>query len=115
MSDSTTPLTEQGKSAVATLLPSVFTPPGKGPGYATALVATYVMVIFVVLIAVAYLRNNDQMLGILTGVGATMAGAAVNYYLGSSAGSDKKTDLLAASVPAPAPLALSDPNSSTQT
>ena len=51
--------------------------------------------------AIAWIKNDYTLLIALAGAAATNATSVVNYWIGSSAGSDKKTDLLAAT-PTPA-------------
>ena len=50
---------------------------------------------------IAWVRNDYTLLTAMAGVAATNATTVVSYWVGSSDGSAKKTDLLAAAPPVP--------------
>ncbi len=74
-------------------------PAGSEPSWAKPAISILSLLIFIALIVVAFLRGDTTGLAILSGVGAGMAQQVAGYYLGSSAGSAKKPDLLAAAPP----------------
>jgi hypothetical protein len=73
--------------------------PHTEPAWAKPAISILALLVFLVLIAVAFLSHDLQSQAILSGVGAGMATQVLNYYLGSSSGSARKTDLLAAAAP----------------
>lgn len=96
------PATEkQIATAALTGISSVLSAPsGSEPVWAKPAVSILSLLVFVALIFVAYLRGDTVSLGILSGVGASMAQQVAGYYLGSSSGSAAKTALLASAPPA---------------
>lgn len=58
------------------------------------IVTVIVLLIFEAAIVVAWL-TKDPSLGILLGMAGANGGTAVGYWLGSSSGSAKKTDIMA--------------------
>lgn len=67
--------------------------PGR-PWWGSPAVAIYALTIFLACLAIAYLKGSDNLLTILLGVAAANATTAVQYYLGSSAGSQRKDQLI---------------------
>ena len=65
-------------------------------------VSVLTLIIFVGAMGCALALKNENMLLMLVGAAASMAGTAVQYWLGSSNSSAKKDDTIAAAVP-PAP------------
>ena len=74
------------------------TPPptfaSKAAEWGAVAVSIIVLLIFVVALGIALL-TKDPSLQILLGMAGANAGTAVGYWLGSSAGSQKKTDIMA--------------------
>jgi len=64
------------------------------PLWAKPAVSFFAMGIFVAAFVIAYLANDKTSLTLLMGVAGSMGTTVVNYWVGSSAGSDKKTELL---------------------
>lgn len=62
--------------------------------WAKPVVSLVAMLIFVAAFIVAYLAKDQTSLTLLMGVAGSMGTTVVNYWVGSSAGSDRKTDLL---------------------
>lgn len=63
------------------------------------IVSVLTLAIFVVVLIVALRAKDTAMLQILVGAAVANAGAAVQYWLGSSNGSAQKSELLAAAQP----------------
>ena len=59
------------------------------------------LTIFVVTLIVALRLGNENMLLMLVGAAIAMAQTVVSYWLGSSSGSAKKDETIAAQVPPP--------------
>lgn len=57
------------------------------------------MTIFLIAFCVAYLAKDSNNLTMMMGAAITMGSTVVNYWLGSSSGSAKKTDLISAQPP----------------
>ena len=72
---------------------------GSEPAWAKPAIAIASLSVFAGMMAWAFITHDDSMKQLLAGSVIGMAGTAVNYYLGSSSGSDKKTSLLAAAPP----------------
>lgn len=70
-------------------------PPGTEPSWAKPAVSIVYLFVFLALIIVAYAMKDSTSLALLSGVGASMAQQVAGYYLGSSAGSARKTELSA--------------------
>lgn len=62
----------------------------KSSAWGTPAVAIYALSIFVVALIIAYVKGSENLLTILLGVAAANATTAVNFYLGSSSGSNRK-------------------------
>lgn len=58
------------------------------------IVSIFAMGIFVAAFTIAYLAKDQTSLTLLMGVAGSMGTTVINYWVGSSAGSDKKTDML---------------------
>lgn len=69
------------------------------PSWAKTVISAMALLIFAAAFVIAYLTKTG--LELMQGAAVTMGGAVVNYWLGSSAGSDKKTNMLNAKVPTP--------------
>ncbi len=65
------------------------------------MIAIGYQIVFLAMLLVAYLTKDQNMLTLLGGAAIGMAVQGGNYFLGSSSGSDRKTELLAASTPVP--------------
>lgn len=76
---------------------------GSRVAWAPVLISAIVLIAFAAVCGLVLFRavpaGSEQVATMLLGTLATMAGSAVAYWLGSSAGSDKKTDLLAKAPP----------------
>jgi hypothetical protein len=59
-------------------------------------------IVFMLALVVVWSSKDQANLGVLIGVVATNGTTVVGFWLGSSMGSKRKTDLLAAAVPPPA-------------
>lgn len=70
-------------------------PAGSEPSWAKPAVAIFAMALLGGVIAYAVIAKDHDTMMLCVGAIITMATGAGNYYLGSSSGSDKKTDLLA--------------------
>ena len=99
----TIPLAEQEKSAVALAQAATTAvlnaPNGSEPAWAKPAIAIGSLLLFLAMVIVSIVTKNEQALSMLVGSVITMATTAVSYYLGSSAGSDHKTNLLAGAPP----------------
>ena len=73
--------------------------------YGTIIVSAMVLAVYLIALVIAYLKANDTLLTTLLGIAGANATAAVQYWLGSSFGSNKKTDLMAGGSSAPPPAA----------
>ena len=62
--------------------------------WAKPAISAFAMAIFVAAFVIAYLAKDQTSLTLLMGVAGSMATTVVNYWVGSSSGSDRKTDLL---------------------
>lgn len=69
------------------------------PVWAKPGVSVYAMTIFLVAFGVAYMSKDSSSLTMMMGATIAMAQQVVNYWMGSSSGSSKKTDVIAASQP----------------
>lgn len=78
-------------------------PPQTTEPMAKLMVALGYQVVFLAMLLVAYLTKDQNMLTLLGGAAIGMAVQGGNYFLGSSSGSDRKTELLAASTPPTTP------------
>ena len=65
------------------------------PVWAKPAIAIIALMIFIVAFAIAYLSKSNSSILLMEGAAITMAGTVVNYYLGSSSGSAKKTEIAA--------------------
>ena len=79
--------------------PVVATPTPSEPTWAKPSIGVYTLCIFVGCLAVALVTKNTQAQLLLIGAIIPMAQTVVGYYYGSSSGSDKKTELMAANPP----------------
>ena len=61
--------------------------------WGAVIVSVMALTLFLAAVVVAWV-TKDSSLGILLGMAGTNAGTAVGYWLGSSAGSAKKTELM---------------------
>lgn len=77
-------------------------PPGTEPTWAKPAVAIFAMILLAGVIVYAILAHDHDTMMLCVGSIISMATGAGNYYLGSSAGSDRKTNLLAAAPAIPA-------------
>ena len=59
-------------------------------------ISVYSLTIFLAAIIIAYFKANDTLLTALLGVAATNATSVVQFWVGSSSGSQKKDDTIAA-------------------
>jgi len=66
------------------------------PSWTRPVVAIFSMVLFCIVLAYTLIVKDKDTMLLCVGAVISMATSAVNYYLGSSAGSARKTDLLAA-------------------
>ena len=69
--------------------------PNKVSEWGIVVVSVLVLLIYLAALTFAYFSKNDTLLTTLLGVAATNATTAVGFWLGSSYGSAKKTNLLA--------------------
>lgn len=83
-------------------LPAV-TPALSEPIWAKPSVAIYSLSLFLACLVVALVTKNEQAQLLLIGAVIPMGNTILGYYFGSSSGSTKKTDLMAANPP-PAPV-----------
>lgn len=72
---------------------------GAEPMWAKPSVSIYALSIFVVAFGIAYLSKDATSLSMMMGAAIAMAQQVVNYWMGSSSGSAKKTELIATSPP----------------
>lgn len=68
-------------------------------GWGAIVMTTLASIAFFASLGFAYLSDDKQTLAILEGMGGGAFVAAVNFWIGSSAGSRRKDELLAASSP----------------
>ena len=87
------------KQAATTVLTA---PAGTEPTWAKPAVAILSLVLFAGMLVVAYATNDETMKTLLGGAVISMATTASGYYLGSSAGSARKTEIAAGQTPPPA-------------
>jgi hypothetical protein len=73
------------------------------PSWAKPGIGVYGLSLFLACLVVAVVTKNTEAQLLLIGAVIPMAQTVVGYYYGSSSGSEKKTDLLAASSPVPVP------------
>jgi hypothetical protein len=79
--------------------------PPLGPrwdGVAKMILGVISQVLMIGVLIYAYISGKDNIATIVTGAIVVNATTVINYYMGNSSGSDRKTELLAA---APAPVA----------
>lgn len=70
-------------------------PPGpKEASWAKPVISIVAMGIFLVAMLIAYSLKESGALNIMLGTAAAMGLSVVNYWLGSSSGSDRKTEML---------------------
>jgi hypothetical protein len=62
--------------------------------WGSPIVAIYALTVFLVSLLIAFWKGTDNLLTIMLGVAAANATTAVQYYLGSSASSQRKDQLL---------------------
>ena len=98
MSD-TIPVTQIADAAVAAEKAIFAAPSAPEPSWAKPAVAVLALVLFGAMIGVCVVTGYRDGMNLLIGSVITMATTAVSYYLGSSSGSDRKTNLLAAAPP----------------
>jgi len=69
-------------------------------------VATSVLalLLFAAALAAAYVMKDQTAISLLDGAVVSMATSVVSFWIGSSAGSQKKDQMLASSIPVPAPI-----------
>ena len=78
-------------------------PPPPEPPWAKPAVGTYALAAFVGGLVVAWVTKDERALDICIGASISMAKDVISYYFGSSAGSDRKTELLNAPPKGPTP------------
>lgn len=76
-------------------------PPASSPEpiWAKPAVSIYALTIFLVAFGIAYLAKDTASLTMMMGAAISMGTSVVNYWIGSSSGSDKKTTIIAAQPP----------------
>ena len=80
--------------------------------YGTIAVSLAVFAVYIV--GFVFVRDNQTLLTVLIGTAAANATTAVGYWLGSSQGSAKKTEIMAANPP-PAPVPVTEDPAATVT
>lgn len=65
-------------------------------------VSVFVLSAYTLALVYSFVTHDESMKNLLGGGALAMAGTAVNWWLGSSKGSEKKDDVIASTVP-PAP------------
>ena len=93
------PLAQAAQVAINAEAAIMAAPDGSEPSWAKPAVAIASMVLFGAMIVVCIWTGNRDGLNLLVGSVITMATTAVSYYLGSSAGSARKTTMLASKSP----------------
>ena len=79
------------------------------PLWAKPAVSVYAMTIFIIALGIAYMAKDSSSLTMMMGAAISMGSTVINYWLGSSSGSSKKTDIMATNPP-PTPVpAVEDP------
>jgi len=86
-------LAEKGVNTVLTASPS------SEPNWAKPVVALFAMVLLAGMVIYAVILKDHEIMLMAAGAIISMATGAGNFYLGSSSGSERKTDLLAAAPP----------------
>lgn len=71
------------------------------PSWAKPAIGILNLCLFIAALAVVILLKNTEALSLLIGAVITNASTVINYYFGSSAGSDRKTDLITQTPPEP--------------
>jgi hypothetical protein len=79
--------------------------PSSEPVWAKPSIGIYALTLFVLALGVAVYAKNENGIALMIGAIISNATTVIGYYFGSSSGSTKKTDLMAAN-PAPVPLPL---------
>ena len=83
-------------SETATPVTTALTPPiPSEPTWAKPAISIFALVVFLAAFGIAYLAKDSGALTLMMGAAISMAGTVVNYYLGSSSGSAKKTEIAA--------------------
>ena len=70
--------------------------PNPEPIWAKPAVSIYALTIFLIAFGIAYLAKDTASLTMMMGAAISMGTSVVNYWIGSSSGSDKKTTIIAA-------------------
>lgn len=96
-----------GTSPATPAIPLAATAAPSEPTWAKPSIGVYTLTLFVGCLALAAVTKNELMGSLIVGAVIAKFGTVVDYYFGSSSGSTKKTDLMAANPP-PAP-AVTDP------
>lgn len=84
-------------------VPAAITPPSSEPTWAKPSIGVYTLSLFAGCLALAVVTKNELMGSLIVGAVIAKFSTVVDYYFGSSSGSTKKTDLMAANPP-PAPV-----------
>ena len=85
-------------SATTTTTPTT-TPPAPTPSepiWAKPSIGVYALLLFLAALGVSWWAKNDTAFNLLTGAVISNASAVINYYFGSSSGSQKKDEVIAA-------------------
>lgn len=77
-------------------VPAAPPPPPSEPRWAKALISVFALGVYLVALVIAYLGRaaDPATLSLMIGSAISLGGLVVNYWLGSSSGSDKKTDII---------------------
>lgn len=73
------------------------------PIWAKPGVSVYAMTIFLIAFGIAYLSKDATSLSMMMGAAIAMSQQVVNYWMGSSSGSAKKTDIISTTTPGATP------------
>lgn len=90
-------------SGTTTTPPAKVDPKERGPIVVSVVAQVTFLLALAAACVIAKVNGDYTLLITLAGAAATNATAVVNYWIGSSAGSAKKTDLLTAQNPSPPP------------
>jgi hypothetical protein len=72
--------------------------------WGAVLISVLVLVVFLVMVAVAYFAHDNNSLSLLSGASVAMATGIVQYWTGSSRGSANKDQIIASMTPPAAPV-----------